>query len=207
MIEGRRTQLEQDCRQSEGLTAAAAARLVDAAIDRWVWYAGWADKYQQVVGATNPVAGPYFNFSMPEPTGVVAAFAPQASSFLGLINSIAPLITTGNSAVVVSSFQRPLPAITLAEVIATSDVPAGVVNLLTGDAAEIGPWLAEHADVNALDLAGLDHDCATDLQIRAAGTLKRCYLGDTDEVDSAEPTLDRLSAFVETKTVWHPIGT
>lgn len=207
MIEGRRAQLEQDCRRAEGLTAAAATKLVDATIDRWVWYAGWADKYQQVVGGANPVAGPYFNLSTPEPTGVVAAFAPEDSSLLGLVNALAPIITTGNTAIVVSSYRRPLPAITLAEVIATSDVPAGVVNLLTGDATEIGPWLAEHADVNALDLDGLDHDYATDLQVRAAGTLKRCYVRDTKDDDFAEPTLDRLTSFIETKTVWHPIGT
>ena len=165
---GRRAQFLDDVRTAEGVTAAAAAGIVDAAIDRWVWYAGWTDKFTQVVGGANPVAGPYFNLSAPEATGVVAAFAPQESSLLGLVSIIAPIIATGNTVVIVSSFARPLPAITLGEVLATSDVPGGVVNLLTGEATEIGPWLADHADVNALDLTGVDAEAALDLRIRSA---------------------------------------
>ncbi len=210
MIEGRRTQFIDDVRTAEGATATTAARIVDAAIDRWVWYAGWTDKFSQVIGGANPVAGPYFNLSTPEPTGVVAAFAPQESSLLGLVSVIAPIIATGNAVVAVSSYARPLPAITLGEVLATSDVPAGVVNLLTGSAVEIGPWLADHADVNALDLTGLDADVATDLQIRSAQTLKRVYparSADRGTDFEGDPGTARLAAFVETKTVWHPIGT
>ncbi len=210
IIEGRRTQFIDDVRTAEGATAAAAARIVDAAIDRWVWYAGWTDKFTQVIGGANPVAGPYFNLSTPEPTGVVAAFAPQESSLLGLVSVIAPIVATGNTVVAVSSYARPLPAITLGEVLATSDVPAGVVNLLTGDATEIGPWLADHADVNALDLTGVDADVATELQIRSAQTLKRVYparSGGRGNDFESDPSTARLAAFVETKTIWHPIGT
>ena len=127
---------------------------MDESIDRLVWYAGWADKIGQVVGNANPVAGPYFNLSSPEPTGVVAVLAPQESSLLGLVSVVAPVVVTGNTAVVLSSYDRPLPAVTFSEVLATSDVPGGVINVLTGDNATTAPWLASHMDVNAIDLTG-----------------------------------------------------
>ena len=152
VLEDRRPQFVDAVQRSEGLTARQAGAVVDLSVDRLVWYAGWADKLDQVVGNANPVAGPFFNLSTPEPTGVVAVLAPQDSSLLGLVSVVAPVIVSGNTAVVVSSYARPLPAVTFGEVLATSDVPGGVVNLLTGDATSIGPWLASHMDVNAIDL-------------------------------------------------------
>ena len=209
VLEDRRPQFVDAVRQSEGLNAARAERVVDEATDRLVWYAGWADKITQVTGNANPVAGPFFNLSTPEPTGVVAVLAPQTSSLLGLLSVIAPVVVTGNTAVVVSSYDRPLPAVTLAEVLATSDVPGGVVNILTGSAATIGPWLASHMDVNAIDLAGVagDRDLATSLEVAAAENLKRVRRAPTAEPDwTRNPGLDAMTAFLETKTVWHPIG-
>ncbi|MCU1420871.1 MAG: aldehyde dehydrogenase, partial [Microbacteriaceae bacterium] len=166
----------------------------------WVWYAGWADKYLQVAGNGNPVSGPYFNISTPEPTGVVAVIAPQESSLLGLVSVVAPVILSGNTVVVVASETAPLSAISLAEVLATSDVPGGVVNLLTGSPAEIAPWLASHADVNALDLAGAEALDWVDLQIAAADTLKRVL---PPESGVPAPSVERVTFFTETKTVWH----
>ena len=158
MMEGRRAQFVDEVAAGEGVTRPRAERSVDEAIDRWVWYAGWADKIAQVMGSSNPVAGPYFDFSVPEATGVVAVLAPQGSSLLGLVSVLAPVVVSGNTAVVVASQQRPLPAVTLAEVLGTSDVPGGVVNVLTGTTAEIAPWLASHMDVNAIDLTGIAGD-------------------------------------------------
>ena len=209
VMQDRRPQFVQAVSQSEGLSAAKAGAVVDEAIDRLVWYAGWADKITQVVGNANPVAGPYFNLSTPEPTGVVAVLAPQASSLLGLVSVVAPVIVTGNTTVVVSSYDRPLPAVTFAEVLATSDVPGGVVNLLTGSAATVGPWLAAHMDVNAIDLTGIAGDTAlaTDLEVAAADNLKRVRRAPAAEPDwSLDPGLEPMTAFLETKTVWHPIG-
>ncbi len=207
MLEGRREQFVTEVGASERLTAPRAEKVVDTAIDRWVWYAGWADKIAQVSGSVNPVAGPYFDFSLPEPTGVVAVLAPQRSSLLGLVSVLAPVIVTGNVAVVLASEDRPLPAVTLAEVLATSDLPGGVVNLLTGRTAEVAPWLASHMDVNALDLVGAPEDLARDLEVAAAGNLKRVTRRPADEPDwTADPGTDRLTAYLETKTVWHPIG-
>ncbi|GEP36023.1 aldehyde dehydrogenase [Nocardioides szechwanensis] len=209
VMEDRRPQFVQAVRQSEGLTAARAEKVLDEAIDRLVWYAGWADKLTQVIGNANPVAGPFFNLSTPEPTGVVAVLAPQESSLLGLVSAIAPVIVTGNTAVVVSSYDRPLPAVTFAEVLSTSDVPGGVVNILTGSAATIAPWLASHMDVNAIDLTGIagDTELATSLEVAAADNLKRVRRAPAAEPDwSVDPGLDAMTAFVETKTVWHPIG-
>lgn len=203
LLEGRRAQFVDEISQSEGVSAAAAGAQVDAAIDLWVWYAGWADKYAQVAGSANPVSGPYFNLSVPEPTGVVAIIAPQhgtGASLLGLAAVVAPAILTGNTVVVVAHERAPLSAISLAEVLATSDVPGGVVNILTGSPAEIAPWLAAHADVNALDLAGAGDLEWVDLQIAAAETLTR-VLQPVPGIPS--PSLDRIGAFVETKTVWH----
>lgn len=209
VMEDRRPQFEEAVKQSEGGTAAAARAQVDAAVDRLVWYAGWADKLAQVVGNANPVAGPFFNHSAPEPTGVVGVLAPQSSSLLGLVSVVAPVIVTGNAAVVVSSYARPLPAVTFSEVLATSDVPGGVVNILTGDAATLGPWLAAHMDVNAIDLAGVAGaaELATSLEVAAADNLKRVRRAPDAEPDwAADPGIGAMTAFVETKTVWHPIG-
>jgi acyl-CoA reductase-like NAD-dependent aldehyde dehydrogenase len=207
MLEGRRDQFVAEVAAGEGLSAARAGASVDAAIDRWVWYAGWSDKIAQVQGSSNPVAGPFFNFSVPEPTGVVAVIAPQQSSLLGLVSVVAPAVVTGNTAVVVASEQRPLPAITLAEVLATSDLPGGVINLLTGRAAEVVPWLASHMDVNAIDLTGAPADLAVELERQAADNLKRVIRPPAAEPPwTNEPGLDRMLDFLETKTVWHPVG-
>jgi acyl-CoA reductase-like NAD-dependent aldehyde dehydrogenase len=202
LMEGRRAQFIDEVSQSEDVNARAAAEQVDESIDRWVWYAGWADKYVQVAGNGNPVSGPFFNLSVPEPTGVVAIVAPQAPSLLGMVSVIAPALVPGNTVVVIASHEHPLAAISLAEVLATSDVPGGVVNILTGSAGEIAPWLASHSDVNALDLAGAGELDWVDLQIAAADTLKRVLPPEQGE-DAAAPSLDRIVAFTETKTVWH----
>ncbi|MFD8014687.1 aldehyde dehydrogenase family protein [Streptomyces sp. NPDC058955] len=205
MLEGRRDQFVREVADAEGLSKSKAAAQVDAAIDRWVWYAGWTDKIAQVVGGANPVAGPYFNLSTPEPTGVVTVIAPQESSFLGLVSVIAPVIATGNTAVVVASEKAPLPALSLGEVLATSDLPGGVVNILSGKASEMGPHLAAHLDVNAIDLTGADADLARDLEIAAAENLKRVLRPRTEDF-AESPGTDRMTAFLETKTVWHPTG-
>ncbi|HZX39114.1 MAG TPA: aldehyde dehydrogenase family protein [Streptomyces sp.] len=205
MLEGRREQFTAEVAAAEGLSKSKAAAVVDAAIDRWVWYAGWTDKIGQVVGGANPVAGPFFNLSTPEPTGVVTVVAPQESSFLGLVSVLAPVIATGNTAIVVASEKSPLPALSLGEVLATSDLPGGVVNVLSGRTAEIATPLAAHQDVNAIDLTGADADLARELEIAAADNLKRVLR--PQPVDfSADPGTHRLTAFLETKTVWHPTG-
>jgi acyl-CoA reductase-like NAD-dependent aldehyde dehydrogenase len=209
LVEDRRPQFVDAVRAAEGLTAARAERVVDLTVDRLVWYAGWADKITQVVGGANPVAGPFFNLSTPEPTGVVAILAPQASSLLGLVSVIAPVVVTGNTAVVVSSERRPLPAVTFSEVLATSDVPGGVVNILTGSYAGPAPWLASHMDVNGLDLTGAagDPEAATAYEEAAADNLKRVLRAPDTEPDwAADQGIRRMTAFLETKTVWHPIG-
>lgn len=206
VMESRRDQLIADVVSSEGLTPKRAEAVVDAAIDRVVWYAGWSDKLSAVLGNSNAVAGPFFNFSVPEPTGVVAVCAPQAASLLGLVSTVIPVILSGNTVVVITSTSRPLPAITWAECLATSDVPAGVVNVLTGDHAEMAPWLAQHLDVDGIDLTGVDDPAlATQLEADAAVNLKR-FTRPSDEDWAERPHLRRLSRFVETKTVWHPIG-
>ncbi|OLZ70905.1 aldehyde dehydrogenase [Streptomyces sp. IMTB 2501] len=205
MLEGRREQFVREVADAEGLSRSKAAAVVDATVDRWVWYAGWTDKIAQVIGGANPVAGPFFNLSSPEPTGVVAVLAPQESSFLGLVSVLAPVIATGNTAVVIASERSPLPALSLAEVLATSDVPGGVVNVLSGRTAEIAPSLAAHQDVNAIDLAGADEALAKELEIAAADNLKRVLR--PQPVDYVEtPGIERMTAFLETKTVWHPTG-
>jgi acyl-CoA reductase-like NAD-dependent aldehyde dehydrogenase len=207
VMEGRHAQFVDEVERGEGLSTSRARAAVDAAIDRWVWYAGWTDKLAAVVGGANPVAGPYFDFSLPEPSGVIAVLAPQQSSLLGLVSVLAPVLAGGNTAVVVTSKARPLPAVTLGEVLATSDVPGGVVNLLTGDAEEIGPWLAEHADVDGIDLTGARPGRAMELERMAAGTIKRVVRPPAAEPDwTADPGLSRMLPFLETKTVWHPIG-
>ncbi|QKW50322.1 aldehyde dehydrogenase family protein [Streptomyces buecherae] len=211
MLEGRREQFAAEVVAADGVSAKKAAARVDAAIDRWVWYAGWSDKVAQVAGAANPVAGPYFNLSTPEPTGVVAVLAPTDSAFLGLVSVIAPAIVTGNTVVVVASERAPLPALSLGEVLATSDLPGGVVNILSGRAAELGPPLAAHQDVNAIDLAGVAGELAVELERAAADNLKRVLRpqpGDTAKGDDwlADPGTERMLSLLETKTVWHPMG-
>jgi acyl-CoA reductase-like NAD-dependent aldehyde dehydrogenase len=209
VLEGRRAQFVAEVVDAEDVTADAAADLVDAAIDRWVWYAGWSDKIQQVAGASNPVAGPYFDFSVPEPTGVVAVVAPPRSSLLGLVSVVAPVIVGGNVCVVLASERAPLPAVTLCEVLATSDLPGGVVNLLTGNVAEVAPWLASHMDVNAIDLCGVDDPAlAVELEVAAAENLKRVRRPPTDRDPdwSTDPGIAPMLSFLETKTVWHPVG-
>ncbi|MEV0693804.1 aldehyde dehydrogenase family protein [Streptomyces sp. NPDC050388] len=206
MLEGRRDQYVREVAEAEGLSKSRAAEQVDAAVDRWVWYAGWTDKIAQVVGGGNPVAGPYFNLSSPEPTGVVAVLAPQESSFLGLVSVVAPVIATGNTAVVIASERSPLPALSLGEVLATSDLPGGVVNVLSGRTAEIAAPLAAHQDVNAIDLAGADEALAKELEIAAADNLKRVLRPQPVDDWSATPGTERMTAFLETKTVWHPTG-
>jgi acyl-CoA reductase-like NAD-dependent aldehyde dehydrogenase len=196
MLEGRRDQFV-----AYGVPPAT----VDAAIDRWVWYAGWSDKITTVYGGANPVAGPYFNISAPEPTGVVGVVAP-ADPLLGLVSVVAPAIVTGNTVVVLAAEENPLPAVTLAEVLATSDLPGGVVNILTGKVAETAPWLASHMDVNGLDLAGVDDAAlAADLERDAAENLKRVLRPQAADWAS-DPGTGRMTAFLETKTVWHPKG-
>ncbi|HKS99337.1 MAG TPA: aldehyde dehydrogenase family protein [Rugosimonospora sp.] len=202
MLEGRRAQFLDEVRLSEG---DGAESTVDEAIDRWVWYAGWADKIAQTYGNANAVAGPYFNLSAPEPTGVVGIVAPADSSLLGLVSVLAPVIVTGNTAVVLAAPDRPLPAVTLTEVLATSDLPGGVVNLLTGRPAELAPWLAGHLDVNALDLTGVaDPGLRADLEREAAANLKR--VPRLPAGWAADPGTARMTAFLEIKTVWHPKG-
>jgi acyl-CoA reductase-like NAD-dependent aldehyde dehydrogenase len=205
LLEGRREQFIAEVAASEGVSDSDAAAQVDAAIDRWVYYAGWTDKYAQVVGGTNPVAGPYFTFSLPEPTGVVGVIAPQTSSLLGFVSVVAPALATGNTVVVIASEAQPLPAVSLSEVLATSDVPGGVLNLLTGVTAELAPWLASHKDVNAIDLSGVAPAARVALAQAAADNVKRVYIPRHDDW-TLDPGTSRLGAFVETKTVWHPIG-
>jgi acyl-CoA reductase-like NAD-dependent aldehyde dehydrogenase len=207
VLEGRRAQFAEEVQRSEGGTRRQAEALVDASVDRLVWYAGWADKIAQVVGGTNPVAAPYFDFSVPEPTGVVAVLAPRDSSLLGLVSVVAPVVVTGNTCVVAAAPERPLPAITFAEVLATSDVPGGVVNVLTGALGDTAPTLAAHMDVNAVDLTGVvgDAEQALALEVAAAENLKRVRRPAAEDW-AADPGLERMTWVLETKTVWHPIG-
>ncbi len=206
ILDGRRAQFAEEIAAFEGVSASAAQAQVDEAIDLWVWYAGWADKYVQVAGNGNAVSGPFFNLSVPEPTGVVAVIAPQTgSSLLGFVRAVAPVLVSGNTVVVIPSEKAPLAALSLGEVFATSDVPAGVVNVLSGSPAEIAPWLAAHADVNALDLLGAGELDWVDLQIAAADSLKR-VLPPESGPDAGAPSLERIAFFTETKTVWHTKG-
>ncbi len=200
IMQGRRDQFIAEVSAWSSIEEAAIE--VDAAINRWVWYAGWTDKLSMVTGSNNPVAEPFFNFSIPEPTGVVAGFALSDSPLLGLVEMIAAAIVSGNTVVVVASDRTPLPAVSLAEVIATSDVPGGVVNILTGYAKEIAPWLASHMDVNGIDLSGIgDSELAVELERSSAQNLKRVLRPNT-HLDG----LSRVKMWLETKTVWHPRG-
>ncbi|HEX5822816.1 MAG TPA: aldehyde dehydrogenase family protein [Candidatus Limnocylindrales bacterium] len=214
LMEGRRDQFVAEVAVAEGLREARARVVVDRAIDRWVWYAGWADKIAQVLGSSNPVAAPYFNFTIPEATGVVGIVAPETSSLLGLVSRLAPPLVAGNAVVVLASETRPLPAITLTEVLATSDVPGGVINVLTGWKKELVPVLAGHVDVDAIDVWGVPPDLRTDVELIAADNVKRLArrpAGVTDAKfdwldDRAAERPEWIAAFLEMKTVWHPIG-
>jgi acyl-CoA reductase-like NAD-dependent aldehyde dehydrogenase len=214
LMEGRRDQFTAEVAAAEGLREAKGREVVDRAIDRWVWYAGWADKIGQVLGSSNPVAAPYFNFTIPEPTGVVGIVAPETSSLLGLVSRVAPPLVAGNAVVVIASETRPLPAVTLSEVLATSDVPGGVVNLITGWKNELVPVLAAHVDVDALDTWGVPADLRTSTEVLAADDIKRIArrpAGVTDAKfdwldDRAAERPEWIAAWLEMKTVWHPIG-
>jgi acyl-CoA reductase-like NAD-dependent aldehyde dehydrogenase len=189
-----------EARRAEFAELCTGTKEVDRSIDRFVWYAGWADKLPQVLGGANPVAGPYFNFTVPEPTGIVAVLAPDEPPLAGLVSRIAPVLVGGNSVVAVASEQRPLAAIELAEVFATSDVPGGVVNILTGHKEELAPWLAGHMDVNAIDVTGAD-GLVPDIERLAAENVKRVVRGQPDGQSAYQ-----IADFLELKTVWHPIG-
>jgi len=206
MLEGRRTEFVELIMTSTGASTRNATTEVDAAIDRLVHYAGWTDKVAAVLGSANPVSSPYFSYSAPEATGVVGILAPPGSPLLGLISVLAPVITGGNACVVIAAEQDPCVAITFAEVVATSDVPGGVVNMLTGKITELAPHLAAHADVNALDLTGADPELRKSLEQAAADTVKRVYAPRGVPDFAAAPGTARLRAFLEIKTVWHPTG-
>ena len=214
LMEGRRDQFADEVAVAEGLREPAARAAVDRAIDRWVWYAGWADKITQILGSSNPVAAPYFNFTSPEPTGVVGIVAPETSSLLGLVSRLAPPLVSGNTVVLLTSERRPLPAVTLTEVLATSDVPGGVVNVLTGRKAELIPVIAAHADVDGLDTWGVPEDLRVEVETLAADDIKRLLRRPTRVEDArfdwldarADERPDWIAAFLEMKTVWHPIG-
>ena len=206
MLEGRRTEFVELIMISTGASSKLVNGEVDAAIDRLVHYAGWTDKLAAVLGSSNPVSSPYFSYSAPEPTGVVGILAPSGSPLLGLISVLAPVITGGNACVLIAAETDPCVAITFAEVVATSDVPAGVINILTGRISELAPHLAAHADVNALDLTGADPELRTSLEQSAAETVKRVYVPKGVPDFTGAPGIARLRAFLEIKTVWHPTG-
>jgi acyl-CoA reductase-like NAD-dependent aldehyde dehydrogenase len=206
LMEGRRDQFVEEVRRAGAENPEAG---VDTAIDRWVWYAGWADKIHHVLGTVNPVAAPYFNFTIPEPTGVVGIVAPPDAPLLGLVSRLAPVVISGNCAVVLASERWPLSAVTLAEVLATSDVPGGVINILTGYSAELVPWLAGHMDVNAIDITGLPEDQRADVERLAADNVKRMVRADDGQMDWLSQRAQSpytVTAFMEMKTVWHPMG-
>jgi len=200
ILEGRTSQLVTEICALEGVTLRAATLQAQESIDLLVWYAGWSDKISALAGSTNPVAGPYYNFSIPEPIGVVAIFAAAKPSLLNLISAITSVIVSGNTAIVIASEKFPLPAITFAECMATSDLPGGVVNVLTGNSSELAPWVASHMDIDAIDATGLPPRALKELQIAGAQNLKRI------KVQSHLKAPQRILDFVETKTVWHPIG-
>jgi acyl-CoA reductase-like NAD-dependent aldehyde dehydrogenase len=214
LMQGRRDQFVIEVVVAEGLREAKAREVVDRAIDRWVWYAGWADKIAQVLGSSNPVAAPYFNFTIPEPTGVIGIVAPETSSLLGLVSRVAPALVAGNAVVILTSETRPLPAITLSEVLATSDVPGGVINILTGIKTELVPVLAGHVDVDTIDVWGVPPALRTETELVAADNIKRIARRPAGVADAKFDWLDDraaerpewIAAYLEMKTVWHPIG-
>jgi acyl-CoA reductase-like NAD-dependent aldehyde dehydrogenase len=204
MLEGRRDQFIEEIRELSGKSERQASQEADAAIDSWVWHAGWTDKIDSVAGSMNPVAGPFFNISTNQPTGVVGAFAPQDSALVGFVNTVAPAIVSGNSVVVVTSEKLSLPALTLGEVLATSDLPGGVVNILSGKEAELSSWLVSHMDVNAVDLEGTSNP--VELEVAAAGTVKRVIRPNTYDRTNSRGSLQHILDLMEVKTVWHPKG-
>jgi len=199
MLEGRKAQFVEEIVVSTGTTKVKAEKEVIESVDRLVWYAGWTDKIASLAGSTNPVAGPYYNFTIPESMGVVAAIAPESPSLLGLIDAIAPIIASGNTVIVLASTKFPLSAMTFAEVLATSDLPAGVVNILTGKKEEIAPWMASHMDIDAMDISGVSVKISHELKVAGAENLKRIH-----SFKGSDPA--RITTFMEAKTVWHPIG-
>jgi acyl-CoA reductase-like NAD-dependent aldehyde dehydrogenase len=198
MLEGRTSQFVDEIVATTGVTSSVAKQEVSTAIDLWVWYAGWCDKITSVSGNNNPIAGPYYNFTIPESLGVIGIVAEEKDSLIGLVRSLAPIIAGGNTSVLIASQSRPLAAITLAEVLATSDLPAGVVNILTGIKTELAPWLASHMEIDGLDLSGIDS--IAELRVSGAENLKRIHTFEKD----VSP--ERILAFVEYKTIWHPVG-
>lgn len=200
IMEGRSEQFVNEICALEGVTTKVAKSQVDAAIDTWVWYSGWCDKLSSVTGSLNQVSGPFYNFTTPEPLGVVAIFAENKPSLLGVVRTLAPVLAGGNSAVLIASENYPLPAITLSEALATSDVPSGVVNILTGKSAELAPWVGSHMEIDGVDVAGLSKKQEEELKLVGADNLKRIYRFNPDN----HP--ERILSFMEQKTVWHPIG-
>lgn len=209
VCESRAAELAEELRR-QGASAAEARREVEAVVDRWVYYAGWSDKYVQLFGSVNPVAGPYYNFTVPEPTGVVGIVAPEAPALLGLVSRVAPAIVGGNTVVAVTSESRPLVAITLAEAFETSDVPAGVINLISGLKSELVPWMAAHMDVNAIDTTGVPAEAVATAQKAASENVKRVVHFDADRLGWSDTRLSQgpyaIFDFQEAKTVWHPMG-
>ena len=200
IMEGRSEQFVDEICALEGVTNKVAKSQVEAAIDTWVWYSGWCDKLSSVTGSLNQVSGPFYNFTTPEPLGVVAIFAENKSSLLGVVRTLAPVLAGGNSAVLIASENYPLPAITLSEALATSDVPGGVVNILTGKSAELAPWVGSHMEIDGVDVAGLSKKQEEELKLVGADNLKRIFRFNPDN----HP--ERILSFMEQKTVWHPIG-
>ncbi|HVT05608.1 MAG TPA: aldehyde dehydrogenase family protein [Thermoanaerobaculia bacterium] len=206
VCESRAGELEDELR-SLGAGKQDAREEVEQSIDRWIHYAGWSDKFQQILGSVNPVAGPYYNFTVPEPTGVVGIVAPEKPALLGIVSRIAPAIVSGNSVLVIASEKYPLPAMTLGEIMATADVPAGVVNLLSGLKSELIPWMAAHMDINAIDCSGVDPELLAKVQTTATDNVKRLVRARGDEVDyTTDQSLYAIADFLEMKTVWHPMG-
>jgi acyl-CoA reductase-like NAD-dependent aldehyde dehydrogenase len=200
IMQGRSDQFIDEICALEGVTTKVAKVQVEEAIDTWVWYSGWCDKLSSVSGSLNQVSGPFYNFTTPEALGVVAIFAENKPSLLGVVRTLAPVIASGNSAVLIASESYPLPAITLSEVLATSDVPAGVVNILTGKITELAPWVGSHMEIDGVDVAGLSKKQEEELKLVGADNLKRIF--------RFSPTNhpERILSFMEQKTVWHPIG-
>lgn len=201
MMEGRRDQFAKEISVIDGIALTEAKKEVIEAIDRWVWYAGWSDKLSVLAGSTNPVSGPFYNFTIPEPMGVVGSIAPEENSLLGLVDAIAPIIVSGNTCIALASSRAPLSAITFAEVMATSDLPHGVCNILTGKKEELAPWFASHMDINGLDISGVSEpSLVSDIKTAGAQNLKRIHSF------SRGQNPQRILAFMEAKTIWHPIG-
>lgn len=209
VLESRAAEMEDELRRA-GASKGEARKEVELSIDRWVYYAGWADKYGQILGTVNPVAGPYYNFTVPEPTGVVGLVAPEAPALLGVTSRVAPAIVSGNTVVALVSEARPLAGITLGEIFETSDVPAGVINLISGLKSELVPWLAAHMDVNAIDVSGIEDDALrAKAEETAAENVKRVVgknLAGSDWSAAEAASLEAVSSFLEMKTVWHPVG-